>query len=35
MFGATSDPGHCCMLRVLQVAGKGPRRVEGAIPVGR
>ena len=27
MFGATSDPGHRGMLRVLQVTGKIPRRV--------
>jgi uncharacterized protein len=35
MFGATSDPGHRCMLRVLQVTGKVARRVEGATPAGR
>ena len=27
MFGATSDPGHRGMLRVLQVTGKIPRRL--------
>lgn len=30
MFGATSDPGHRGMLRVLQVAGKVPRRIDEA-----
>jgi uncharacterized protein len=30
MFGATSDPGHRGMLRVLQITGKLPRRVDGA-----
>jgi uncharacterized protein len=30
MFGATSDPGHRGMLRVLQVTGKLPRRLEEA-----
>jgi uncharacterized protein len=35
MFGATSDAGHRCMLRVLQVTGKVAHRVEGAIPAGR
>lgn len=28
MFGRTSDPGHRGMLRVLQVSGKLPRRLE-------
>jgi len=28
MFGATSDPGHRGMLRVLQVTGKVPRRLD-------
>lgn len=32
MFGATSDPGHRGMLRVLQLTGKVPRHVNGAIP---
>jgi predicted CoA-binding protein len=32
MFGATSDPGHRGMLRVLQVTGKIPRRIED-VPV--
>jgi uncharacterized protein len=30
MFGATSDPGHRGMLRVLQLTGKLPRRLEEA-----
>jgi uncharacterized protein len=30
MFGATSDPGHRGMLRVLQVGGKVPRQVDAA-----
>jgi predicted CoA-binding protein len=30
MFGATSDPGHRGMLRMLQVTGKLPRRLEEA-----
>jgi predicted CoA-binding protein len=34
MFGATSDPGHRGMLRVLQITGKIPRRLDGAIPTG-
>jgi len=29
MFGATSDPGHRGMLRVLQVTGKVPRHLDG------
>lgn len=29
MFGATSDPGHRGMLRMLQVSGKVPRRISG------
>jgi uncharacterized protein len=28
MFGATSDPGHRGMLRVLQLTGKIPRRID-------
>ena len=29
MFGATSDPGHKCMLAMLRMSGKLPRRVDG------
>ena len=32
MFGATSDPGHRAMLRMLQVSGKVPVRIED-VPV--
>ena len=38
MFGATSDAGHRCMLALLQLTRKVPRRLEGAEvaqPVGR
>jgi uncharacterized protein len=28
MFGATSDPGHRCMLAMLRLTGKIPRNVD-------
>jgi predicted CoA-binding protein len=35
MFGATSDPGHRAMLRVLQITSKVPRRIDDATLAGR
>jgi uncharacterized protein len=31
MFGATSDPGHRCMLAMLRVRGKVPGRIETGV----
>jgi predicted CoA-binding protein len=35
MFGATSDPGHRGMLRVLQMTGKVPRRIDRGSTAGQ